>query len=151
MLRWSFYWHFVQFGTSSNYQCAVLLEVLYNILLYWPFCSCSDSCPGVKDHNIGDIGCDRRVCFFTELPDRLTCVSDYWFTITCTLSITDKPAGVNNTHYWLNFTWSDEAGWALLCADDGFLCYKSLGSVHCMKWRDEYATLNEKKKRLCWG
>ncbi|CAB1341780.1 unnamed protein product [Coregonus sp. 'balchen'] len=35
--------------------------------------------------------------------------------VTCTLSITDEPAGVNYTHYWLNFTWSDEDGITFKC------------------------------------
>ncbi|XP_041737826.1 interleukin-21 receptor-like [Coregonus clupeaformis] len=54
-------------------------------------------------------------CSSGEMTDRLTCVSDYWFTITCTLSITDEPAGVNYTHYWLYFTWSDEDGITFKC------------------------------------
>ncbi|CAB1341778.1 unnamed protein product, partial [Coregonus sp. 'balchen'] len=54
-------------------------------------------------------------CSSGEMTDRLTCVSDYWFTITCTLSITDKPAGVNYTQYWLYFTWSDEDGITFKC------------------------------------
>ncbi|XP_029480328.2 uncharacterized protein LOC115103625 isoform X2 [Oncorhynchus nerka] len=54
-------------------------------------------------------------CSSGKMTDRLACVSDYWFTITCTLNITDEPADVNNTHYWLNFIWPDEAGNTFKC------------------------------------
>ncbi|KAL0992846.1 hypothetical protein UPYG_G00099710 [Umbra pygmaea] len=44
-----------------------------------------------------------QLSWCNSAKDPFTCVTDYWKNISCIMNITDKSAGVDNIHYWLEF------------------------------------------------